>query len=64
MKEEVNNRNALTYAVKLKSIEVDWIFNEKEGLDFLKEMIKQNNKEIFGTEYTKIIIKYLYGIFS
>lgn len=35
MKEKVDNKNALTYAVKIKSINADWIINEEQGLEFL-----------------------------
>ena len=49
--ENVNNPNNLTYAVKIKSIQADWIINEKIGLEFLIEMLKQQKLDLFHTPY-------------
>lgn len=35
MKESCDVKDSLTFAVKIKSIQADWIINEEEGLDFL-----------------------------
>ena len=64
MKEKKDNKNALTYAVKIKSINADWIINDEDGLGFLQELIRQNNKEMFETPYIEIIIEFLYNKFS
>ena len=40
MKEKLNEPNALTYAVKIKSINADWIINDEIGLSFLQELIR------------------------
>ena len=38
---EMDSPECLTYAVKIQCIRVDWIINDKEGLKFLKELLKQ-----------------------
>lgn len=55
LKEEPDNPNFHTFAVKVECIRADWIFKDKHGITFLKEMIKQKNKDIFMTDYIKII---------
>jgi hypothetical protein len=46
------------------SIQADWIFNDPIGIEFLKELVKQGNKEIFETKYVKIITEFLYNKYS
>ena len=48
---------SLTVAVNIKCIRADWIINDKEyGVQYLKQMIKLKNKDIFMTDYTKILV--------
>ena len=42
----------------------DWIINEEEGLLFLKELLRQQNKDIFMTPYIQIVIEFLYQKYS
>jgi len=59
--EDDPNSNYLTFAVKVQCVRADWIINDEvNGIAFLKEMIRLKNKDIFMTNYTKIITQYLY----
>jgi hypothetical protein len=64
MGEVLDRPECLTYAVKIQCIRVDWIINDKEGLKFLKELLKQQNKDIFLTPYILIVIEFLYIEYS
>jgi DUF1365 family protein len=55
-----NSKRVFTYATKIQSIRVDWIINEKEGYEFLKELNRQKNKNIYVTPFVQIVIEYLY----
>lgn len=50
--------------MKIKSINAHWIVNDVIGLDFMKELVKQNNKDMFESQYVGIIIEFLYNKFS
>ena len=49
MQEEPNNPQSLTFAVNMQCVRADWIVNEAEGLKFLKELLRQQNKDVFLT---------------
>lgn len=59
-----SDSNSLTYAVKIKSIQADWIINKHHGLEFLQKLIRQNNSGVFETQYISIVIEFLYAMFS
>ena len=42
----------------------DWIINEDLGIEFLKEMLAQKNKDLFMTEYVKMLTHFLYKAYS
>jgi len=44
-------------------VKADWIVNTQNGLIFLKELLKQQNKDIFMTPYIEIVIEFLYNQF-
>ena len=60
MGEEPNNPLSLTFAVNIQCVRADWIVNQEEGLKFLKELLRQQNKEVFMTPYVMIVIEFLY----
>jgi len=55
-----------TYACKISCIRADWILNDVDGigLEFMQSMLKKKKREIFMTPYMKIIIEFLYEIYS
>jgi hypothetical protein len=54
-----------TFAVKVKCIRIDWIIKDPaNGISFLQEMVRHKNKDIFNTDYAKIITQYLYKEYS
>ena len=59
-KDHEPDKDYFTYAVKIQCVRADWIINEKDGIDFLNEMIRLKNKNVFMRSYTKIITQYLY----
>ena len=64
MGEDPNNRSCLTFAVDVKCVRADWIIKKKEGLLFLKELLRQQNKDVFMTPYIMIVIQFLYQKYS
>jgi hypothetical protein len=64
MGEDPNNRTCLTFAVDVKCVRADWIIQKKEGLLFLKELLRQQNKDVFMTPYIMIVIQFLYQKYS
>ena len=64
MKEDRSRKDVLTHAVNIMSIQVDWIINDPIGIEFLRELVIQGNKEIFETKYVMIIIEFLYNKMS
>jgi len=58
---ESESLSALTYAVKMQCVKADWIINTENGLIFLKELLKQQNKDVFMTPYVEIVIEFLYN---
>ena len=64
MGEEPDNPSSLTFAANIQSVRADWIINDAEGLLFLKELLRQQNKEIFMTPYIQIVIEFLYQKYS
>jgi hypothetical protein len=42
----------------------DWLLNEDTGLEFLREMLKQQRMELFMTRYIMMIIQFLYNKYS
>ena len=64
MGEDIHSKSSLTYASKIECVRADWIINSDEGLLFLKELLRQQNKDIFVTPYISIIIEFLYKKYS
>ena len=58
---EKNKKGMKRY--EIKAIEFDWLFNENEGKDFLKALIKTENIEIFSVSTISNIILYLWGYY-
>ena len=55
-KDAESDKDYFTYAVKVQCVRADWILNDKvNGIEFLKEMIRLKNKDVFMRSYTKII---------
>ena len=48
--------------LEIRGIEFDWIFNNKEGKDFLKNLGKTDNLDLFENSLIKIIIDFLWKI--
>ena len=60
-KDDESDEDYFTYAVKIQCIRADWILNDEvNGIEFLKEMVRLKNKDVFMRSYTKIITQYLY----
>ena len=54
-----------TFAVKVKAVRADWIIKDMvHGISFLQEMVRHKNKDVFNTDYAKIITQYLYKEYS
>jgi hypothetical protein len=54
-----------TFAVKVKCVRADWIIKDMaNGISFLQEMVRHKNKDVFNTDYAKIITQYLYKEYS
>lgn len=53
-----------TFAVKIECVKADWIINEPVGLQFLKEMLRLQDKDVFVTKYIQIIVQFLYNQFK
>ena len=53
MGEDKANPKYLTYAVNIKCIRADWILQDDSGLglEFMNEMLKKKNREVFMTPY-------------
>ena len=49
-----------TYAVRILQIRADWILNSSDGVDFLREILRQQNMDLFMSTYVKIVIEFLY----
>ena len=64
MGEDVGNENYSTFAVKIQGIKADWIINEQIGFQFLLELSKKKNKEVFESKYVKRVIQFLYESYS
>lgn len=60
MGEDLTGKNSLTFATQIKCVRADWIINSEEGILFLKELLRQQNKEIFMTPYIMIVIEFMY----
>ena len=56
MGEDHHNPEFKTYGVNMCCIRADWILDEEAGLDFLKAMLREKNREVFVSSYMKIII--------
>jgi len=44
--------------VEIKGIEFDWIFTEKEGKAFLKELSETDNMNLFSHDIIKDILRF------
>ena len=66
MGENKHETSFKTYACKICCIRSDWILKDENGLglEFLKAMLKKKNRDIFMTPYMKIVIEFLYDIYS
>jgi len=66
MGEDKLNQNYKTYACQIYCIRADWILKDEEGIgmEFMQAMLKKKNRDIFMTPYMKIIIQFLYEIYS
>lgn len=70
MGENISNPRFQTYSVRIKCVRADWILqdsvDEKEaiGLNFMNNMLKKKNREVFMTPYMQIIIQFLYKQYS
>jgi hypothetical protein len=62
--EDETNANNLTFAVSFWCIRADWLINKREGQEFLKEMLRQERKELFETPYMEMAIQFLYKNYS
>lgn len=60
MGEDIDNQNSVTFSTDIQSVRADWIINEDQGLIFLKELLVQQNKEMFETPFIQIIVQFLY----
>ena len=47
-------------------VKADWILKDEDGIgmEFMKAMLKKRNRDIFMTPYMKIIVFYLYEVYS
>ena len=50
--------------IKIKGIKADWIMNELVGFNFLMKLLKTGNREVFESQYIKIVIQFLYESYS
>ena len=64
MGEDITKEDYSTFAVKIQGIKADWIINEHIGFQFLLELSKKKNKEVFESKYVKIVIQFLYESYS
>ena len=60
MGEKQEGNDLRTYAVRILQIRADWILNSNDGIDFLREILRQQNKDLFMSTYVKIVIEFLY----
>ena len=56
-KNKLINKTYYTYSVKIQTLYVDWIFNDKDdlGINFLKELVQLRRRDLFETNYVKIL---------
>ena len=62
--EDPTNKNFITYAVNYHCVRADWILNDKEGIIFMKELLRQKRKDLFNTMYIQMITAFLYKRYS
>lgn len=54
-------REAKNYPVEVKAIKIRWFINSKYGKEFLVQILKNENLEIYNIQTLRIIIEYFYG---
>ena len=66
MGENIQDPKFRTYAVNIKCVRADWILQDNSGLglNFMNNMLKKKNREVFMTPYMQIIIQFLYKKYS
>lgn len=66
MGENIENPKYKTFAVSLKCVRADWILQDEGGLglNFMNNMLKKKNRDVFMTDYMQIIIQFLYKQYS
>ena len=66
MGEDKQKPNYKTYACNIYCVKADWILKDEDGIgmEFMKTMLKKKNRDIFLTPYMKIIVFYLYEVYS
>lgn len=65
MGEKTDQADYLTFPVTVKAVRADWLLDEttSTGLDFLRDLMKVQDKTIFETDYVAIVIQFLYSRF-
>ena len=58
--EDPENPSCITHSCIVRCIRVDWVLNKPEGLRFLRQMLKQQNRDLFMTIYIKVLVHFLY----
>jgi len=50
----------------MKCVRADWILQDELGLglEFMNEMLRKKNRDVFMTPYMQIIIQFLYEAYS